>query len=190
MTFGLALSSTLLLLIGIVYVGCRKPAYSHWQDTISELAEVGSVQSRAVSYGLFLPIGLLLWLVATLADSTAIAGLAGCIGAGYVVAAFFPCDVGSPLSGSGRQQIHNLGGAVEYIGGAYWLTQINPQLLVIDYNRYSIAAGCLIVGSILLSIPNLPIRGFIQRVMEGILFGSLLLAIYRETFYIPVSNTR
>ncbi|MFD2937437.1 DUF998 domain-containing protein [Spirosoma flavum] len=176
MTFGLALFSALLLLTGISYFGWRKPAYSHWHDTISEVGEVGSPLARAVSYGLFLPVGLLLGLVAALADTTALAGLAGCIGTGYVVAAFFPCDVGSPVSGSGRQQIHNIGGAVEYIGSAYWLTQLSPQRMVMGYNLYSIAAGSLIVGSILLSIPGLGIRGLIQRIMEGILFGSLLLA--------------
>ena len=175
MAFGLALSSTLLLLIGIGYFGWRKPAYSHWHDTISELGEVGSPFSRAVSYGLFLPVGILLGLVATLADTTALAGLAGCVGTGYVVAAYFPCDVGSPLSGSGRQQIHTIGGAIEYLGGAYWLTQLSPQLMVVGYNLYSIAASSLIVGSLLLSIPGLLIRGLIQRMMEGILFGSLLL---------------
>lgn len=175
MTFNLALSSTLLLLTGIAYFGWRKPAYSHWHHTISELAEVGSPLSRVVSYGLFLPVGLLLGLVATLADTTALAGLAGCVAIGYVVAAIFPCDVSSPLSGSGRQQIHNVGGAVEYIGGAYWLAQLSPRLLVLDYNLYALAAGSLIVGSILLSIPGLVIRGLIQRIMEGILFGALLM---------------
>lgn len=102
MAFGLALSSTLLLLIGIGYFGWRKPAYSHWHDTISGLGEVGNPFSRAVSYGLFLPVGILIGLVATLADTTALAGLAGCVGIGYVVVAYFPCDMGSPLSGSGR----------------------------------------------------------------------------------------
>jgi hypothetical protein len=177
MTFVLALISTLLLLAGIGYFGWRKPAYYHWRDTISELGEVGNPLSRRVSYGLFLPVGLLLWLIAALTDRTDLVGLAGCMGAGYVVAALFPCDVGSPLSGSSRQQIHNLGGVVEYIGSAYWLTQISPQRIVIGYNLYSIAAGSLLVGSILLSIPGLPLRGFVQRLMEGILFGSLLLVL-------------
>lgn len=178
MIFGLALLSTALLLTGIAYFGWKKPAYSHWQHTISELGEVGSPLSRTVSYGLFLPVGLLLELVAMLAETTALAGLSGCVGTGYVVAAFFPCDVGSPLSGSGRQRIHNLGGAVEYIGGAYWLTQMGNPVFVMGYNLYAIAAGSLIVGSILLSIPGLPFRGLIQRLMEGGLFGALLLSFY------------
>ncbi len=96
MIVGLALSSMVLLLAGIGYFGWRKRAYSHWRDTISELGEVGSPQCRRVSYGLFLPVGLLLVLVAMLADALPIAGLAGCMATGYSMAAFFPCDVGSP----------------------------------------------------------------------------------------------
>lgn len=45
-------------------------------------------------------------------------------------------------------------------------------MLVMDYNLYPIA-----VGSMLLSIPDLLLRGLIQRLMEGVLFGSLLLTI-------------
>jgi hypothetical protein len=176
MTFGLALFSTVWLLVGIGYFSGRKLAYSQWQNTISELGEAGSPLSRPVSYGLFLPVGLLLGLVALVADSTALAGLAGCVGTGYIVAALFPCDVGSPLSGSGRQQLHNIGGAVEYVGGAYWLTQLSPQLVVLDCNLYAIGAAVLIVGSVLLSLWGLPLRGLVQRLMEGVLFGSLLLA--------------
>ena len=110
---------------------------------------MGSQLSPIVSYGLFLPVGLLLGLIATLAVSqrvrtTALAGLAGCVGTGYVVAAFFPCDVGAPVSGSGRQGIHNLGGAVEYIGGAYWLTQLDTPGLGVADNLYAIAVGSLV----------------------------------------------
>lgn len=141
MMFGLDLSNTLLLLIGIRYFGQQKPAYSQWQATISELGEVGSPLSCPVSCRLFLPVGIRLGLVATLADTTTLVGLAGCVGRGYVVAAFFPGDVGFALSGSGRQSIHNPKGAVEYIGGADWLTQLSPQLLYSVCNRGRLPAG-------------------------------------------------
>lgn len=177
MTFGLALTGTLLL-AGIGYFGWRKPAYSHWQYTISVLGEVGSPLSRLISYGLFLPVGLLLGLVAILTDSPSVAGLSGCVGTGYIVAAFFPCDVGSTLSGSVRQQTHNAGGAVEYVGGAYWLTQISPQWIMLDYNLYAVETGSLIVGSILLSIPGLPLLGLVQRLLKEILLGSYC-SLYR-----------
>lgn len=177
MAFTLALLSTLFLVAGLIYFGNRKPAYHHWRHTISELGEEGSPVARAVNYGLFLPVGLLLWLVAVLANQEAVAGLAGCIGVGYAVAAFFPCDVGSPLSGSGRQQIHNFGGAIEYIGGAYWLGQLSPPLLIAEHNLFTVAAGTVIGGTILLSFPGLSLRGALQRVIEMILLGSLLIRI-------------
>ncbi len=177
MTFILTLFSSLLLLTGIIYFGWRKPNYNHWHHTISELGEVGSPVARPVNYGLFLPIGVLLWLVAVLTDVEAVAGLAGCVGAGYVVAALFPCDVGSPTSGSSRQQIHNLGGAIEYIGGAYFLSQISTKLMLFNYDFFSIAAITVIAGGIGLSIPHLFIRGGVQRIIEVVLFGSLLVAL-------------
>lgn len=176
MIVGPTILSALWLIAGAIYFGWKKPAYSHWRHTISELDEVGSPLSRTVSYGLFLPVGLLLGVVALLAPTTALAGLAGCVGIGYVVAALFPCDVGSPLSGSSRQSIHNVGGTVEYIGSAYWLNQIEPPGFARDINLYTLAAGSLIVGSVLLSMPGLPLRGFIQRLMEGALFGCLLVS--------------
>lgn len=63
------------------------------------------------------------------------------------------------------------------MGGAYWLTRISPQWIVLDYNLYAVGAGSLLVGSILVSIPGFPLRVLIQRLLEGILLGSLLLTI-------------
>ncbi|MBD2755625.1 DUF998 domain-containing protein [Spirosoma validum] len=177
MTYVLTLISTLALLTGIIYFGWRKPGYNHLNRTISELGEIGSPITRPVNYGLFLFVGVLLWVVAALTDENAVAGLAVCVGTGYVVAAFFPCDTGSPLSGSGRQQIHNLGGAVEYIGGAYFLGQFSTTFTLFGYDPFSVAAGSVLAGALLLSIPDLPFRGLVQRVIEAILFGSLLAVV-------------
>ena len=82
MSFILTFFSSLILLTGVIYFGWRKPNYNHWHHTISELGEVGSRLARRVNYGLFLPVGLLLWLVAVLTDVEAVAGLAGCVGGG------------------------------------------------------------------------------------------------------------
>jgi hypothetical protein len=175
MVFAVILLSAVWLLSGLVYVGQRTPGYSHWRDTISELGETGTPLMRPVSYGLFLPIGLLLWLAAWVAEANGTAGLAACVGSGYVIAALFPCDVGSPTSGSGRQQLHNLGGAVEYIGGAYWLSQLSAGPGIAGYSLSSLAAGVVIAGAVLLSAPGFGLRGVTQRIVEGVLFGSLLL---------------
>lgn len=179
MTFLLSLISTTLLLTGVLYFGWRKPAYSHLRHTISELGEEQSPVAHKVNIGLFLPVGLLLFGVAWQTDMSAMHGLATCLGLGYVVAAFFPCDVRSPVSGSGRQQLHNLGGAVEYIGGAYFLTQISTELTVLGANPFKLGAGLVIAGAILLSLPIvLSVRGLVQRLIETVLFGSLIAVAY------------
>ncbi|QKZ13576.1 DUF998 domain-containing protein [Spirosoma sp. KUDC1026] len=175
MPFFFILVSTLWLVVGMLYANSRKPGYSHWRDTISELGEIGTPLTRPVSYGLFLPVGLLLWLAAWLTEDKTTTGLATCVGAGYVIAALFPCDVGSPASGSGRQQLHNLGGGIEYLGGAYWLSQLSPGPTIAGYSLFSLAAGVVVTGAVLLSVPGIPIRGLTQRIVEALLFGSLLL---------------
>lgn len=173
MTSLLAGMSTALLVAGISYAGRRKPGYSHLQHTISELGETDSPVARLVNYGLFLPVGVLLFGLAASTDYTALRGLATCVGVGYVVAASFPCDPGSPLSGSSRQQIHNLGGAVEYIGGAYFLSQLTPEHTFLGQHLFTIAAGVVGALAVLLSVPGLPIRGLVQRIAEVVLFGTL-----------------
>lgn len=176
--------NSLYLLVGIVYFSNRRKNYSHIQDTISELGEIGAIDQRRVSYSLFLPVGVVLmlaglhtYLTAPASHSVGLASLSVSIGIGYVVAAFFPCDVGSPLSGSTRQQIHNLGGSIEYIGGALFL--FNIAGILPDQGFDTIGSGVLI-GSILLSVKWLfAWRGLIQRIIEICLFGSLILLSLR-----------
>ncbi len=172
--FVLAILSTFFLVAGIVYFGRRKPGYSQFQHTISELGEIGSADARLVGYGLFLSVGLLLIGLAALSNGQPLRGLAACVGIGYIVAAFFPCDVGSPSSGSGRQQIHNLGGAVEYIGGAYFITQFVDSQCGLQSDMVNAGAAAIFLGAILLSVAQLPLRGLLQRIIESILFGFLL----------------
>jgi hypothetical protein len=176
MQFVLAALSASLLLIGTLYFGQRKPGYSQVRHTISELGEVGSADARPVGYGLFLSVGVLLMVIAALSNSQPLRGLAACVGVGYIVAAFFPCDVGSPSSGSGRQQIHNLGGAVEYIGGAYFIVQFSDSQCTMGPDVINGGAGIVFLGAMLLSIPQLPLRGLVQRIIEVILFGFLIYA--------------
>lgn len=178
MLFNATLLPALSLLAGIIYFGSRKPAYSHLKHTISELGEQGSPVAQWVNYGMFLPVGLLLWVVVMLTDEKAVAGLAACIGIGYVVAAFFPCDVGSPSSGSWRQQLHNVGGAIEYLGGAYWIGQFDSSITLLSYSLVNVGVGAVLVGTVLVSMQNLAWRGLVQRLVEIILFGSLLAAVW------------
>ncbi|SFE40777.1 DUF998 domain-containing protein [Spirosoma endophyticum] len=165
--------TALYLFVGIFYFGRKKANYSHLSDTISELGEIGSTLSRRVSYGLFLPVGLLLFLIAWLSSPMLWSALAVCVGTGYATAAFFPCDVGSPSSGSARQQIHNLGGAIEYLGSAYILFQFANQTDA-GGTFFRIGAIGILVGTVLVAIAGLRLRGLVQLSMEVILFGYLL----------------
>ncbi len=171
----LVLIASLYLAVAIVVLGKRKLHYSHIQHTISELAEIGSPVQRVTAYGVFLPVGLLLALVAYELrfshGSQAI--LAACIAAGYLIAAFFPCDPGSPISGSLRQAIHNLGGAVQYAGGALALFRISESL----GGPFQIAGLVAGIAMLLLSFPH-RYRGLVQRIAETCLFGGLLFSLW------------
>ncbi len=168
----------LYLCAGMLALAPRKPGYSHIRHTISELGETGARDQRLVAFGVFLPVGLLLLAVAGLvrADSTPVAALASCIAVGYLGAALFPCDPGSPVSGSARQAAHNLAGAVEYIGGGFALTAIARD----SGQSFQVAGFVVLAAAIALSVlPAASLRGGVQRVAELCLFGGLAFALWR-----------
>jgi hypothetical protein len=165
------------LLTQIFVLARRTPLYSHMRDTISELGEFGAPEQRLVALGVFLPVGVVLLIVAALlrGANPLAALLALCVAIGYLTAAAFPCDPGSPLSGSPRQGIHNLGGAVEYIGGGLALVRLSETF----GQAFAVAGFVVLSGAIALSIPGIAaIRGLIQRVAELCLFVSLSAAIW------------
>lgn len=166
----------------LIVLGRQKPEYSHIRHAISEIGEVGAPHQRFVAFGLFLPVGLLLLIVAWLVQpaSAASAGLALCISIGYLVAAIFPFDVGSPLTGSVRQMIHNLGGAVEYIGGAFALLRIAEDL----GSPFRVAGFFVLGAAIALSLtPLASVRGIVQRLAELCLFMGLAFSIWYAVFH-------
>ncbi|HVT33223.1 MAG TPA: DUF998 domain-containing protein [Rhodanobacteraceae bacterium] len=163
--------AAMYLFTALLVLASRKAGYSHVRHTISEIGESGDRHERFVAFGLFLPIGLLLLVVAyvTRPTSPPVSALALCIAAGYLGAALFPCDPGSPLSGSARQAVHNLAGAVEYIGGGFALMTIAR-----DYGQPFQLAGFVVLGmAILMSVMPSHGRGILQRVAEICLFGCL-----------------
>jgi hypothetical protein len=114
-----------MVLLATLYFASLRPGYSHISNTISELGETGASQAHLVAFAFFLPVGLIvwraLWLVRrytsdgdTLLVLLALSGL----GAGYVLAALFPCDPGGPLFGSWRTLVHNTAGVIDYGGTA------------------------------------------------------------------------
>ena len=169
----------IFLVAGIIYFAYKSPHYTHLKHTISELGEDDAVNSRAANLGLFLPSGLLLILFGLLnSGNTNIKGLAICLGAGYLVSALFPCDPGSPLGGSGKQTIHNIGGFIEYAGGIYFLNKSRHLLLTPGFIEPQWIIGFLVVCVILTSLPGFKLRGLFQRIVEFILFGQLLWLSY------------
>ncbi len=171
----LPILTSLYLLIGIIYFGFKKSSYSHIKDTISELGEFGSKHAKMVNYGLFIPVGALLFIIAILNSSNSVLmGLSISLGIGYIVSAFFPCDPGSPFTGSGRQQVHNLGGFIEYAGGLIFLMRASEQDLSFFNVDYKLLGFVVIVCIIITSIPKNPIRGLAQRIAELILFACLI----------------
>jgi hypothetical protein len=174
----ISVSTSIFLIVALLVFGRKKPHYSHLRDTISELGEIGAIHARTVSLAVFLPVGLAMLTVAYLQKSgpSLVMYLALSLAAGYIVAAFFPCDVGSPLVGSHRQSMHNLGGTVEYIGGGFALLQLAQTL----GQGFSLAGYAVITIAFLLSIrPLAMVRGLLQRVAEAALFGGLTLALWR-----------
>ncbi len=177
----------LIPIISVVYLatnlalfGRRKPGYNHVVHTISELGEMGAPNARAVAWLVFLPIGLLQFVVTALhiASDPAIGLVSACIGVGYVVAAVFPCDPGSPVSGSWRQVIHNLGGGVEYVGGGLGFLNAARQFgVAFEVLGYAILA----VALALTVLPRTSVHGLVQRLGELGLFGGLAVLVWLST---------
>ena len=167
---------SLLPLIALAYLGAvlaylapRKSGYSHLRHTISEIGEIGAPDQRLVAFGLFLPVGLAFALLGFfLRTNPFAASLACCIAAGYAAAAAFPCDPGSPVSGTARQVAHNLGGAIQYIGGGLSLLALSERLVP----ELRVAAYLVLGSAFLLTVmPSGGVRGLAQRVAEVALFG-------------------
>ena len=162
--------------LGIIYFGLRKKDYSHLKHTISELGENGSRDEMRVGYGLFLPVGIGVLIPALLfSTNNIISGVSFSISIGYLIAAFFPCDPGSPTSGSWKQQVHNLGGFVEYVGSIYFLMKSEGTGLTIFSISIKSLAFIVLGCTVALSIPGFKWRGLAQRLAELLLFSCLIL---------------
>lgn len=165
------------LVVAMLVLARRRPGYSHIKHTISELGERGAPDERLVGFGVFLPVGALALAAAYLLypAHTPIAALALCIAIGYVGAALFPCDPGSPTVGSARQGVHNLAGAVEYIGGAFALIVTAESLgETFKYLGFAVLAATAVLSL----VPTSAVRGLVQRCAELCLFGGLAWATW------------
>ncbi len=179
------LAAVALALLVPVVGGWQTPGFSHTAQYISELGAIGAPHGRLVSLGGFLTIGLLVaafiglgWRALARSPGSAV----GCllflgVAAGYLLAAFAPCDAGCPAEGSARQAAHNLGGLLEYLGGGAGMLLIGAALArrhpLRQLGMTTILLGLLVLGVFywMGSNPDGAFRGAWQRVTEAALFG-------------------
>jgi len=170
-----------LLIVGLtVLAAAGMPNYSHLSQFISELGARGAPHEAWVRFAGFLPAGLLLCAFAWAAHgglprsrllAAGLLGL-GIYAAGYVVAAFFPCDPGCrPAQPSMSQVVHNIGGLAGYL-----LAPLALLALALAARRWPngghlvacgfVAAALALLGLLTLS-PKSPYVGLSQRVIEA-----------------------
>ena len=165
----------------------RRGDYSHLRQTLSELGEAGTPDARSVAWIAFAPVGLAVVVFALLLRSHLPEGreltqgmvLLSLLGLSYGGAAVFPCDPGAPAWGTWRNQLHNLGGALGYGGSAAALIELKrtfedlPALTPLASVTGAFGMA-VFFGLFLLSFES-PVRGLVQRLMETLLFGWMLL---------------
>ena len=182
----LILLAAVIVVVGPLYFASLRPGYSHIANTISELGETGAPRARLVAYGFFLPVGLMVWLALWLIqrgrpdqEASAILLALSCLGTGYVVSAFAPCDPGAPLFGSWRTLVHNAAGLIDYGGtGVGFILVARRQT---KKGAATQAAGFVVAGAsclvcLVLLLPVFHIRGGVQRVVEVIQFTGVFFA--------------
>ncbi len=157
----------------------KAPTYDHCTRFISELGARGTPHGVLVGLAGFLPTGLFVLGFCALAGR-----LHGClpgfmsfsaVGFAYVAAAFFPCEPGCPVSGGPAQQVHNLLGSLEYLGGAAGLAVLSVRCSSLpSWSRAFavVAAGLVLLSFALMLLPDqAPWRGLWQRFADANLFG-------------------
>ena len=124
----LRITVLVLLMSGIVLpqvLGYLAHDYSSTSNFISELGAKDAPFGAIANYFGFLPVGVAVVALVTalrtrLPQQKLVKGGLTCllgVSIGYLGAAFFPCDVGCPATGTYRQATHNLAGLLAYVGG-------------------------------------------------------------------------
>jgi hypothetical protein len=181
-----AILATLAAIVPVLILARRRPDYSHVRQTISELGEAGSRDAKSAAIFAFAPAGHTVWLfvaalafaVPAFADGPGL-WLFALLGAGYVGAAIFPCDPGAPLLGTWRNNLHNLLAGFGYLGAAGGMIELGRMMehiaaLETVAEISQVAGQAAFIGVFLLSFPS-PVRGLIQRVVEGLFYGWMLM---------------
>jgi hypothetical protein len=184
----LTIAAALMVLFETVCFGSLQPGYSHISKTISELGETGALHAHSVAFGFFFPVGVLVWLALWLVhrqaperEASFILAALSCLGTGYALSAFFPCDPGGPLFGTWRTLVHNILGFIDYAGTGFGFLLTARYLkgpsAATQANFFLIAGALMFIGVGLLSAEGMfHIRGAVQRLTEVIQFGGVFFA--------------
>lgn len=179
------ITAIILLISGIAVpeaLGLWDDTYSSTTHYLSELGALGTPTYTIANWVGFLPVGLaMLFLLAylwhalppTVLIRLGLFGMFGMV-VGYIGAFFYPCDLGCPADGLGRQAIHNLSGVYAYLSALVGL-----PLLALGLRRtMPRAAGitlvtflCVVIASYLMAAPDLQgFRGLSQRLADYSIF--------------------
>ena len=163
-----------------------KSEYSHVSQYISELNAVGSAWSWQIGYFGFLPLSLLgLLLLLVVAPHTNLNGISR-VGywlliaepVAYASSAFAPCDLGCPSTGSLSQNVHNVLAVITLLMTTLGLVllSLNDRLAPAKRAGWVVLAATFITLYTFALVPEVAEwKGLLQRLAEGILYGSLCL---------------
>jgi hypothetical protein len=192
--FAATLFSLLVPLLG----GWARPGYDQRSQYISELGELGAIYGGAVSLLGFLPTGVLvLGFIGGAArffpQATAVQAALVCfsgVGFAYITAAFARCDPGCPDVGSATQAVHNLLGAVEYLGALFALLLLAWSLRSDEEWRPFAGASLAAAAVVLIGFTGMllgtgSLRGAWQRLAETAIFGWILAVSLRVLRHEP-----
>ena len=174
----------------IVYGGgWLKTDYSLVSQFTSELTSsgtdwAGTIAAASVVWGI---LGLaLLWVAAPMARVSGLARggywLLASEPAVWVGSAFLPCDPGCPLDGSLTQMLHNLWAAITFAATTAGLLLLAGNRAVAKTTRFAwalLAVFWLTTFVLMLAPAAEPVRGLIQRLGEGTLYGTLCVVAWR-----------
>ncbi len=188
------LTGVLLAFLGIAapeIIGALTPGYDPRSDFISELGAPGAPFAALMSYGVFVPVGVLWAIAAVLLWRALPPGAMGAAGSilllanaiSYAGAGIFPCDAGCPGEGTFDQMMHNFSGALGYFLTPPALALIGAHLMA--KGRAAIGALTLAVAamsglSFLAMASNLEgeTAGLLQRLADYPLFVWMLIAAF------------
>jgi len=174
------LTVVLLTVIG----GANFPGYSHASDFISELGSTDASHGRLVSWAGFFPAGVFTSAFALLAWRTLPRSAAGTLGffgllffaAGYLAAAFFPCEGDCRSAHPGfSQAMHNFFGLAGYLTAPLslwalaWAARRWPRTGFLS--AFGWVGGVTALCGLLFLSPDFRYVGVAQRILEASVLG-------------------